>query len=262
MSGLDLAARYSLRPHELGFCGPQIARRQQILKKFIRGEASAAKTRKALKDFKGAYHYYGLIAKSNKIKNPFDEKVVAAYWIGNSLLEKVKTEDLREMIIKYFSGKGLLPKEIAVKKAAAIPENSKPHHSFHVLVIGSVTGSVDFKNTKLKDLCRIGWGRVTKKFKVLPLRGISRREKSSPPTGDLPKGEKFKVIVTCQPLVGKKKIRLGRPVKREIIWDREIVPKVKIGDWVSFHWNWLVQVLTKKEVKNLRKYTLKTLQNY
>ncbi len=204
------------------------------MQKFLQGSVPAAKMKPVFRKFMGAYSYYKLIARSNKIKDPFDKEVVSAYWIGNKLLDEVKTEDLRKMIAREFVGPGLLPKEIAAKKAAAIPRGSKPHHSFHVLVIGSVTGSVDFKNTKLKDLCRIGWGRVKKL-------------------------ESQKIIVECQPLVGEKEIKLGKPINKEIIWDKNLALEIKPGDWVAFHWNYLVQILTKKDVKNLRKYTLDTL---
>lgn len=251
ISGFKIAALFGFRPHYLGLCGPTQARQQKLLQKFLQGKITVAKMRPVFRKFLSAYSYYKLIARSNKIKNPFDEKVVSAYWIGNELLDKVKTGDLRQMIAKEFGGPGLLPKKIAIEKAGVIPHGSKPHHSFHVLAIGSVTGSVDFKNTKLKDLCRIGWGRV-KKIKNQP-----RRPKGSGPRPEA--SEISNLVVQYQPLIGEKKIKLGKPVKKEIIWNKILAPKVKTGDWVAFHWDYLAQILTKKDVKNLRKYTLNTL---
>ena len=240
MAGLRLAALYSLRPHELYLCGPKEAAQQKTLRRFLKGEISAAKLRTVLRKFVGAYQYYRLIAKSNKIEDSFVEEVVRAYWIGNELLGRVKINKLRQMIVGKFSGPKLLAKKSAIKKAQTIPENSKPHHSFHVLFVGSVAGSVDFKNTKLKDLCRVGWGKV-KKLKV--------------------ESRKLKVIVEHQPLVGKKEIKLGEAIRKEIIWDKEIAPEIKTGDWVSFHWGQIVQVLTLKDVANLKKHTLNTLKS-
>ncbi len=205
------------------------------MQKFLQGKIPTGKMKPVFRKFLGAYYYYQLIAKANKIKDSFDERVISAYWIGNGLLDKVKTEDLRKMITQKFAGPGLLPKKIAAKKAAAIPGGSKPHHSFHVLVIGSVTGSVDFKNTGLKDLCRVGWGRIIKKSKA--------------------KNQKSKVIVKYQPLVGEKKIKLGKPAKKEIIWDKILVPKLKIGDWVAFHWNYICDKITPPQKKNLIYWT-------
>jgi len=229
-SGLKIAARFGFRPHYLGLCGPEQARQEKLLQKFLQGKILAAKMKPVFRKFLGAHCYYRLIARSNKIKDLFTEKVVSAYWIGNKLLDNVKTKDLRKMIATEFSGPGLLPKEIVAKKAAMIPEGSKPHHSFHVLVIGSVTGSVDFKNTGLKDLCRVSWGRI-KKIK----------NKSC--------------IVEYQPLVGEKKIKLGKPVKKEIIWNKNLIPEIKIGDWVAFHWNFICDKITPLQEKNLIYWT-------
>lgn len=235
-----MAALYGLRPHELGLCGPKKAKERQLLKKFLRGGLPAARIKPILKEFKGAYPYYQLIAESNKIKNPFDRRVVSAYWLGNKLLDRVKVDDSRKMMIEKFSGPGLLSKKVAQKKAREIPENSKPHHSFHVLIIGSVTGSIDFKNMELRDICRIGWGKI-KKLKI--------------------KNKKLKISVRYQPLIeANEKLKLGKPIKKEINWNRDLAPKVKVGDWVSFHWNYLVQVLTPIEVANLKKYTLNNLR--
>lgn len=206
MSGIKLAALYGIKPHKLGFCGPKDKKDTQLLSDYLKGaRIKENKIRVILKEFKGAYPYYKLIAKSNGIKDFFDKRVIKAYWVGNKLLDKV--------------------------------EKIKPHHSYHVLVVGSVTGRIVLKG-KLLDLCRIGWGRVIK-LKV--------------------KSQKLK-IEYC-PLIGKKKFKLGKTIKKEIEWDRDLLPKVKTGDWVSFHWNQAVEILTNKDIKNLRKYTLLTLNS-
>jgi len=255
MSGFKVAALYGLRPHLLGLCGPKEALEQQLLLKFLQGKLSDKQILPVIKKFKGAYPYYRLIARGNKIKNPLSEKVIRAYWTGNELLDNVRVDDLRKMIVDDFSGPGLLSKDMAAKKAESIASGAKPHHSFHVLAIGSVTGSVDFVNTKLKDICRPGWGKVTRS--VTPAKAGIRIPGSSIKCGMT--DNIGKVTVKYQPLVGEKKIKLGRPVKKEIFWDKTIVPEIKIGDFVSFHWNWAVEILKRKEVENLKKYTLNTL---
>jgi len=241
MSGPKIAALYGLIPNELGFCGPK--EDQEKLRQFIRGELNILSILVVLKKFQAAYQYYELIAGVNKISaGPLNKRVVEAYWIGNELLEKVSASDMRKLIINKFSGPGLLKKEEAEKKAARIPENSKPHHSFHVLVLGAITGSIDFTgNTKLKDVCRVGWGRVIKKLKI--------------------KNEKLKILVEYNPLVGKEKIKFGKLVKKEIFWDREMLPDAEIGNWVSFHWNHAIQILNEDNVVNLYKYTKNTLDS-
>jgi len=241
LSGLKLASLYGIYPHELGFCGPQKKSTKGALFDFVSGKkVSSKKIRKILENFSGAYPYYRLIAKSNKIGDPFDEKVIKAYWTGNNLLEKVRTEDLRRMIARDFSKPGLLSKKAALKKSEEIPEGSKPHHGFHVLVIGSVTGRINLKG-KLLNMCRVSWGKVIKKSKI--------------------KNQESRVLIKYQPLIKKnKKLKLGKPIEKEILWDKNLIPNIKIGDWVSFHWNNLVQILNKKEVNNLNKYTNSTLK--
>lgn len=235
MSGLRLAVLYGLQTQKSGFCGPKGKLVGRTLSNFLFGrKISQKKIREILEGFKGAFFYYRLIAKCNNIRDPFDERVVKAYWIGNKLLEKVKITDLRQMIVKDFSRPGLLPKKIAEKKAREIPEDSRPHHSFHVLIVGPIMGRIVLKG-KLFDFCRVGWGKV-KSFK------------------------KNKIKVKYQPLIGTKKLRLGKPIEKEIIWNKTLAPKIKIGEWVSFHWNHLVQKLEREDVAHLKKYTKITLK--
>jgi hydrogenase maturation factor len=220
-----------------------------LLKQFITGKLSIPQIIPTLEKFEAAYAYYQLIARKNKIASPFNKKVVEAYWLGNELLDKFTAKDLQELIIGQFCRPGLLSKKEARKRAALVPANSKPHHSFHVLVLGSITGRVDFTgNAKLKDTCRVGWGRVIKKSKITSARAQGEG-----------KNQKTKLIVSYNPLIGEDKIKLGRPIKKMVNWDKEILPKVKIGDWVSFHWDYAIQKLNEQNIVNLYKYTQNTL---
>lgn len=238
-SGARIAALYGLIPNKLGFCGPK----QELLKKFIAGKLSTLEIIPILEKFEAAYAYYQLIAQKNKISNPFNKKVIEAYWLGNELLDEFILDDLRTLIIEKFCRPGLLSKKEAWKKAELIPRNSIPHHSFHVLVLGSITGTIDFTdNIKLKDACRIGWGRVTEK-------------KHSKANGQQ------KITVEYQPLEEGKKIKLGKMAKKEILWDTILLPEIKIGDWISFHWNYAIQKLNKENIANLYKYTQNTLNS-
>lgn len=237
MSGLRLAALYGFLPHLLGFCGPQNG--EEVLQNYFKkNKASLRDLRKTLEGFEGAFPYYKLIAEANGIKDPFEERVVRAYWVGNELLENVLVGNLRKMVAEYFSKPGLLPLETALRKSQAIKDGALPHHSFHVLVIGSVTGRVKLKG-KLLDLCRIGWGKVKK---------ISENQK--------------KIIVEYRPLVRKRRLSLsGKLKEKKINLDKDLVPKLKIGDLVSFHWEQATEVLNLEDVKNLEKYTKITLNN-
>jgi len=241
MSGLKLAVGYGFYPHRLGFCGPQKDSTKKTLSNYLSGEkVSRQKIRKILEAFEGAFSYYKLIAKSNGIRDPFDEKVVKAYWVGNQLLEKVPISFLREMIIKEFTKRGLLSKGAAEEKAEGIPLNSRAHHSFHVLVIGSVTGRILLEG-KLLDLCRVGWGRV-----------IEHKNQKG----------KNGVVVEYQPLQRKgKRYFLAEPIGKFVFWNKNFIPEIKIGDIVATHWNQVTQILSRRDLINLKKYTQITIES-
>lgn len=234
MSGFKIAISYSLPSFQLGFCGPQEAKSRKILLDFAAGKkVDLEKVKEALMKFEAPYPYFKLIAKSNDTEDPFDERVVKAMWVGNKLLDNIKTEDLRASIRTEFTKPGLLSKKEAERRAAKVPDGAVPHHSFHVLVLGPVAGRVKLEGAML-DLCRIGWGRV----------------------GEV-KSKKLKV--KYKPLVLGKKMKLGNEIEKEIDWNKNLVPKVKEGDWVSFHWGQICEVLTPAEVKKLEHYTQKTI---
>ncbi|MBU0619311.1 hypothetical protein KKD62_03695 [Patescibacteria group bacterium] len=164
MSGLRLAALYSYPPCRLGFCGQKIKQTSEILENFLKGKAvDENKVRQVLSTFEAAYPYYVLIAKSNRITDPLNAKVVEAYWLGNELLEQVRVNDLKNLIIKEFTRPGLLSLSTAKKRCRRIGPKAVAHHSFHVLVVGSVTGRVKFDERR-RQLCQISWQEEAGKF--------------------------------------------------------------------------------------------------
>lgn len=232
MSGARSAILYGFTPCQLGLCGPGDKKKKKIISRYLGGEKKLKReTEKILKEFKGAYSYYQLIARSNKINNPLDEKVVEAYWTGNNLLDKVPISNFKKMMKNEFLPLGKMPKE----KIKNLPNFALPFHNFHVLFIGSVTGR--FKETKKGlDLCRISWGKV-------------KKIKSS------------SIDVKYQPIKLEKKIALSKKsIIKEVKWNKNILPEVKIGDWISMHWNTAIQVLKPNEIKNLIIYTNKILR--
>jgi len=234
MSGLKIAARYSLPSYSLGYCGPQDRKSRKTLFDYASGKKTDEKLIRGIFDkFEAAYRYYKLIAEKNNISDPLDERVVRAFWVGNDLLDKVTSEDLKNLILTGFTQPGLLTKEAAIQRADQVPKGAVPHHSFHVLILGAVAGRIKLKG-KLLDLCRIGWGRILE---------VKRK----------------KLKVEYKPLLVGKKYELGKEVEKEIEWNQKIVLEVKIGDWVSFHWAQACEVLTPQEVNNLEYYTQKTI---
>jgi len=223
MRGLKIAALYSFPPGRFGLCGMGEEASHQILH-FLKGER-VPNIKEILETFEGSLFYYKLIAKENKISDYFNEKVVRAYWVGNELLEKVRISKLKEMVTKYLK---------KPKLAEKLPENSKAHHSFHVLVAGPMRKDL-IMTEGMKDLCKISWGKI---LKIVDCRL-----------------QIANLIVEYQPLLKERKWFLGKPVKRKIFWFKKILPKIKVGDFVSFHWDLALEKLSKKDLENLKKYT-------
>lgn len=228
MSGLKLAALYSFPPGRFGLCGMGEEAPHEIFH-FLMGK-KVPKIKKILESFEGAIVYYKLIAKENKISDYFNKKVVKAYWIGNDLLDKVKVSKLKEVVAKKIKKPSL---------AKILPDFAKAHHSFHVLVAGPMKRNLEMTEG-MKDLCKISWGKVSKVY-----------------TG---KWNVTNLEVEYQPLLKEKSWFLGKPEKRKIFWDKRVLPKVKVGDWVSFHWNLALEKLSEEELKNLKKYTLLSIK--
>jgi len=222
MLGLRIAGLYSFPPQRFGLCG--MAREKADLFEMLI-ENRIENLKEVLKTFQGAFLYYSLIAKENKIKDPFDKRVVRAYWIGNNFLEKVKVSKLKEMVAKDFK---------KLKLARNLPENSICHHSFHVLVAGPIQKDL-ILTEGMKDLCKISWGKV---LKILDNKLHIKN-----------------LIVEYQPLLKEKEWFLGKSIKRKIFYHKKILPKIKIGDFVSFHWDFAIEKLSKKDLENLEKYT-------
>jgi len=232
MLGLKLAAIYGYPPSRLGFCGEGSDKNLTIIKKFLNGNDDLVdKVRQILSTFEAAYSYYQLIAKKNNIKDPFDKKVVEAYWLGNDLLEKIKLNDLKQMIRSDFVRPNLLTKEQAEEKIGQLKEGVLPNHLFHVLFIGSITGRVKLQG-QLIDICRIGWGKVKEV-----------KEKS--------------VVVFYEPLIldSEGKYKLGEAEDKAFIWDKDFLEKPEKNDLITFHWGRLCQRINKEEKEKLEYYT-------
>src|SRR4030081_486043 len=110
-----------------------------------------------LRQFSGALPYLQLIARANGVADPFDARVVEAYWIGNELLEGVEVRQLYDALLERF-GKQLTgrTRDLVLGKA---PAGARPHHSFHVLDVHSRVGELG-PSLHTLDECRGSWGRV------------------------------------------------------------------------------------------------------
>jgi len=232
---------YSYEPFRLHFCGPQDQESEKTVNDYLAGRKMSYKNiEKIARQFIGVYPYLRLIAQKNGLEY-LDKQVIEAYWLGNNLLKQITVDDLKKLILGNFIGPGRLTQEAGEKLMANIPLRAVAHHSFHVLYIGSVTGTVHLVN-KMLDLCRIGWG------KIVDLGSAKANDKT--------------VIIQYRPLIiHDKEIRLSHDQKEKAIkWNQNILPKLTEGQTVSFHWNLACEILSEDQIKNLEKYTLRNIE--
>ena len=249
MNSLKKALSYSLRPHELGYCGPHdtdvspaaakaMAGRQKKIRDYLSGEPiSEEEIRIFLDEFRGAVAYYKLIARKNNIADYYDERVVEAYWLGNELLDTITVSDIATMARVEFVGPGFLTKDVMEEKISkfpsgqsslrAAPKIGSAHHTFHLFFIGATTGRVVLTEDRI-DKCRPGWGEVKE---IVPAEN--------------------KVICKITRL-----FPMEVETETEIIWDKLFVPELKVGDMVSHHWGRVSEKITDKQLANLKKYTM------
>ncbi len=227
-SPLIRACKYSLIPNELGYCGPEGSFREFL--KFIDSPSpeGAEKVKPLLHKFNALFPYLDLIARCNSL-TPFHEQVVEAYWIGNSLLESVPKRELQKTVLS-FQNLGL-PRSIAERKAAELPNDLLPHHSFHVLYVNFISQKVEPIIQNLGN-CMVHWATVKKETgKGLVANGVSLLSES----GEFKLREKEKT--------------LKNPFKLEL----------NQGDLISIHWGNAVEKLSEQQAKQLKKYTELTL---
>ena len=228
-------------PNLLGYCGPDA---NQVILDAIAENKSRPELISVLQGFQGAFPYLRFLSQYCQNSDPFAHEVTEAYWIGNSLLEKVPTDAFYHHLRKRLSSK-FSPDHLKSFFQTS-PYASFPHHSLHVFNAFSTMGTVpdsfasgkgsDGKVGQLMDKCRISWGRIL----------------GADDTGNL--------SVEYEPVLRRDgKLSLGEPAKTSVLAQaqgRSFVNGAKEGDWISFHWGFACTLFTPKQVANLRKYTL------
>jgi hypothetical protein len=151
--GLLLFARYAFMPNRLGYCGGDV---RGVFETCAAGETSP-EVQMWAQQFEGAYPYLKLIASANGIEDPFDARVVEAYWVGNTLLEKASLAPLYSSLRERFASR------VSTKNLdlilGQVPRGAQPFHAFHVLDVCRRTGALA-ENLQTLDNCRISWGQV------------------------------------------------------------------------------------------------------
>ncbi|MBI5033726.1 MAG: hypothetical protein HZB51_24680 [Chloroflexi bacterium] len=227
LAGPQLFARYAFMPNRLTYCGGDD--NAALFQYCIEGVTDPGLLQ-LLAQFSGAMPYLKLIARSNLLADPFDARVVEAYWLGNGLLQGVQARSLYDSMRERF-GKQIDPKNLELILGKA-PAGAHPHHSFHVLEVCPRNGWP--QAVTWMDNCRISWGQV------VAVNGAT-----------LAAQVRALQVLGNQLVLGDAKIR---QVNRQID-GRGMVDQVKTGDWISIHWNWACQILSPRQVANLERWT-------
>lgn len=232
LAGLALCARYSYPPNSLFLCGLD---RQEDLKWYSTHQQGDKGTIEILSCFSTLYPYLTLIAHENDIADPFDKRVVEAYWLGNDLLYQIPISSFVSHLDEILK----LRKKIKRKELEIILDKvssgALPCHSFHVLNVGRRTGHLNLPYTlETMDACLINWGKV----KRINFNSIT---------------------VETKPLkLLNSKLEFGHPIQRILMFQGEkdvLSTQLTIGDFISYHWGYFCQRLTKAQLNNLIFYT-------
>ncbi len=233
--GLMLHAKHAYMPNSLGYCGPDDRGRiLQLLEEGMAGEGLL----KTLEGFEAAYPFLNLIAR-NTGRDVFDSSVPEAYWIGNSLLEKVPHSDFYGFSHRELKGKD--PKKVR-DLFRSLDGSAPPHHTFYVLSTyagSTVADGPDLSNehrrkvAELMDNCRISWAKVKQ---------VRKNE----------------LQVEYRPVVIEgSSVTLAGPRLKKVKYNPEVKPfdSVRPGAVVSLHWNYACDVLSERQARNLAGYT-------
>lgn len=231
--GAILFARFAYPPNELGYCGPDDHR--ALLEYSATGLVDPGLGR-LVRGFAGAWPYLELIAGATGVRQPLDRRVVEAYWLGSSLLHRIEMRAFGNSLFDRFrarAGSGWS------SMAEAIPVGALPTHSFHVFGVypwvGLLRGERSDQPLHVLERCRIRWG------KVLSIEGDEAVVVSRPLTWD---GRELALGVHRTERVTLGADGLG------------LAPHVEPGDWVAMHWGWICDRLSRRQLANLRRYTL------
>jgi hypothetical protein len=235
IDGLQLFARYAYPPNQRGYCGPDDART-------LIEYAAAGITDPGLAELARAFHgplpYLTVMANVTGIRDPFDRRLVNAYWVGDPILDRVDVAAFARVLDDGFrrrmgGGWGFFEE--------AIPAGGVPHHSFHVLAVYPWVGLLREERAEpleILDRCRIRWGTVV---------SVS---------GEV-------AVVLSQPLQWDgRRLHFGPERPETVTVGSEglsLAGSVAPGDVVAMHWDWVCDRLDPVGLGHLRRYTMRHL---
>jgi hypothetical protein len=235
-SGAALFARFAFPPNALGYCGPDDS--THLFEAAAGGAVDEVAA--VAPAFDGAFPYLRLTAAAAGIADPLDARVVEAYWVGSDLLGRVDMADVGMSLDDRFrrrAGGGW------DHVAPAVPAGAVPHHSFHVFGVypwvGLLRAGRVEEPLRVLDRCRIRWGTVTAV------------------DGD-------HLVVTTRPVTWDGlSLGLAEPVDETVRWadgGRAQIPPPSPGDTVAAHWEWVCDVLDRRRLAQLQRWTAHTLR--
>jgi len=228
LTGTTRFVRYAFMPNRLQYCGGDD---NAEIFAYALAEVREPPLEAMLRKFAGAMPYLTLIARSNGILDPFDDRVVEAYWLGNELLKGVEVGDLYGSLRERYSAQ-VSPKLMNLIAAKA-PAGARPHHCFHVFDVWRNVEHLGGDVLATMDNCRISWGTVSAV-------------------------EGSEVTVARRPLVireGKLALAEEQAERATLLLDGHGFATPVVGDTVSLHWGWVCEVLTERQASNLDRYT-------
>ncbi|PIS40636.1 MAG: hypothetical protein COT26_02275 [Candidatus Kerfeldbacteria bacterium CG08_land_8_20_14_0_20_43_14] len=235
--GVARCARYAFGPNKLHMCGPDANR--EVLSYIKEGVTDSGLTH-ILQKFQTLYPYLRSIAQANNIKDPFNDRVVEAYWLGNELLETVSKNQFYKHLTDNLELKRKSTPKNFDELIQKLPQGARMHHSFHVFNVYKRTGHLEILHTlESMDACRISWGKV---------------EKIDGPKVTL-KRKPLKLINQKLELAPEENFVLHRRLEEDNTLD-----ELKIGDLVTLHWYQACEIVQSKDIKWLDFYTNKHLQ--
>jgi len=229
IDGTSRFIRYAFMPNRLHYCGGD---NNSLIFDYALEGVREPPLEAMLRKFTGAMPYLSLIARSNGIVDPFDERVVEAYWIGNDLLSGVEVRQLHDALRERFGNQ--LQGKMREWLLAKAPAGARPHHNFHVFDVHSRVGELEH-SLETMDQCRISWGKVLK-------------------------DDGSELVVERQPLaIVEGKLALGASIQERAarqVGGRGFADEATTGVWVSLHWGWVCEVITPLQQRNLARYTV------
>lgn len=231
MDGVALCARFSIATNRLQFCGPSDA--EPDLYRAITSDESHGEAREKLSRFEALMPYLEAIGRKHRL-DPFDPRVVEAYWIGNSLLDSLDAVDFRDLLGALVQ-RGL-PRSIADRLAEHLPTHPLFHHAFHVsfVGVGNVTGHVETTLANI-EACRPAAGTV------VGITGTTLTVEKSPWQ------------------VRNGALSEGSPATVQVTFDPRVLPGVREGETIVLHWGWPAVRLEDRQQVALQEYSRRSM---